>query len=112
MASESQQKSNAAGLVLGICGVVLGVAALLFAFIPCLGALAFWPGVVAVILSLLGLFLSVRAKALPIIALVVSLAGTGVAYWQGERVKQAAEELKKELEKKLQDTSPSKGKND
>jgi hypothetical protein len=100
MASQSQPaKSNAAGLTLGIIGLVLGVAALLFSFIPCLGAIAFWPGVAACVLSLLGIFLSVRAKALPIIALVISLAGSGIAYWQSTRAEAFAKEAKDALEK-------------
>jgi hypothetical protein len=84
--------SNAAGLTLSIIGLVFGTCALLFSFIPCLGYLALYPGIVATILSAIGLFVSTRSKALPITALVVSVLSVGIAYWQGERIKKAAEE--------------------
>ena len=79
-------KSNATGLTLSIIGLVLGVLALLFSFIPCLGYYALWPGVVAVILSAIGLATSTAAKQVPIIALVVSVLCCGIAYWQGTRI--------------------------
>jgi hypothetical protein len=101
MASGFQQppvKSNATGMALGISGLVIGILALLFSFIPCLGALAFWPGVVAVVLSALSVVTSVRAKGLAIAALVVSISSTGVAYWQWTRVKDVGEDLKGRLD--------------
>jgi membrane protein DedA with SNARE-associated domain len=87
-------KSNATGLTLSIIGLVLGVLALLFSFIPCLGYYALWPGVVAVILSAIGLATSTAAKQVPIIALVVSVLGCGIAYWQGTRIDKVKDDVK------------------
>jgi membrane protein DedA with SNARE-associated domain len=91
--------SGTAGFVLSIIGITLGVLALALSLVECLGVFAFWPGVFAVILSVLGLVLSKGNKALPIIAVVVSVLATGIAYWQGTRIearlKRAAEEGQK-----------------
>lgn len=98
--------SNALGMALGISGLVIGILALLFSFIPCIGVLAFWPGVAAAGLSAAGIFLSVRSKGLPIAALIISLISVGIAYYQGEQAKKVAEEVKKqgeELEKDLKE---------
>src|SRR5262249_53879982 len=67
------ERNNDAGLILGIVGLVFGTMTLLFSFIPCLGVLAFWPGIVAALISALGLFVSVRSRAIPATALVFSL---------------------------------------
>jgi hypothetical protein len=102
--AEAPAKSNAGGLAMSIVALVLGTCALLFSFIPCLGYLAIYPGAVAIILSVIGLFMSVRSKALPITAVVVSVLSVGIAYWQGERIKEAAREgeriLKEEQERR------------
>jgi hypothetical protein len=96
-AAEVPAKGGAAGLALSIIALVLGTLALLFSFIPCLGYLAIYPGVVAIILSGLGLFLSVRGKGLPATALAVSVLSVGIAYWQGTRAEKVATDLEKGL---------------
>ena len=88
-------KSNAAGLTLSIIGLVFGTCALLFSFIPCIGALALWPGIVAVVISGIGLMTSVRAKALPITAVAVSALSIGFALWQRSRVEAVVDDLEK-----------------
>lgn len=102
-APKAPAKSNAAGLALSIIGLVLGVCALLFSFIPCLGTLAFWPGVVAIIISVIGLVVSTSSKALPITAVVVAALGTGIAYWQGTRIKDAVQEGVKQGQQAIDD---------
>lgn len=103
-APKEAPKSNAAGLALSIIGLVLGVCALLFSFIPCLGTLAFWPGV---IISVIGLVVSTSSKALPITAVVVAALGTGIAYWQGTRlekggdIQKGVEQFGKDVQKGL-----------
>ena len=110
-------KGNAAGLTLSIIGLVFGTGALLFSFIPCIGAWALWPGIVALVLSGIGLFVSTAAKALPITAVAVSALSIGFALWQQSRVdkvidkgketvdqigkdlKQGTEEWRKEMER-------------
>jgi hypothetical protein len=109
-AKRAEVKSNATGLALGISGLVLGVLALLFSFIPCVGVLAFWPGIVASALSVLGLVLSIRSKGLPIAALLVSLASVGIAYWQGERAAKVAGDVKQQIEKNQKNDAPDKWK--
>lgn len=91
-------KGNAGGLALSIVGLVLGTCALLFSFIPCLGYLAIYPGAVAIIISLVGLFISTRSKGLPLTALVVSVLSVGIAFWQGVRVEEVGKDLKKGAE--------------
>jgi hypothetical protein len=90
--------SNAAGLTLSIVGLVFGTLALLFSFIPCIGALALWPGIVALVLSGIGLFVSVRAKALPITAVAVSALSIGFALWQQARVDKVIDKGKEAIE--------------
>jgi hypothetical protein len=94
-------KSNAAGLTLSIIGLVFGTCALLFSFIPCLGYLALYPGIVAAVLSAIGLFVSTQSKSLPITAVVVSILSVGIAYWQGERAKQVVKEGQEFLDKNV-----------
>jgi hypothetical protein len=96
-AAAAPARGNAAGLTLSIIGLVVGTCALLFSFIPCFGALALYPGIVATVLSLIGLFVSTQAKALPITAVAISILSVGIAYWQGERFKQAAIETERVL---------------
>jgi hypothetical protein len=88
-----------AGFTISIIALVLGTCALLFAFIPCLGIYAMYPGGFAVLLSILGIVLSKGSKVLGIIAVAVSLAGTGVAYWQYTALKKAAQDVQKDLDK-------------
>ena len=90
-------KSNDSGLVLGIIGLVFGTLALMFSFIPCLGMFALYPGILAAILSAIGLFLSVRSKALPAVALAVSIGSIGMALWQESRVKGVGNEIEQKL---------------
>jgi len=75
-------KSNDSGLVLGIIGLVFGTFSLLFSAIPCIGMLAFWPGVISAVISALGLLVSVRSRVVPIIALAVSVLAIGISLWQ------------------------------
>lgn len=92
-------RSNAAGLTLSIIGLVLGTLSLLLSFIPCVGALALWPGIVSIVLSGIGLVTSVRAKALPITAVAVSALSIGFAVWQRSRVEVVLDEGQKALQK-------------
>jgi len=71
-----------AGQSLGIAGLILGILAFLFAFIPCVGLLALIPGIIAIVLSSIGLSQARRhdgAKGLNIGALLVSIIGTCIA---------------------------------
>lgn len=70
-----QVKSNA-GQTLGIIALILGIISLLFAFIPCVGMLAFAPAGIALLLSTIGLVQANKnngAKGLNLGALIVSV---------------------------------------
>jgi hypothetical protein len=71
-AAVSRPQSNATGLTLSICGLVLGILALLFSFIPCIGALALWPGLLATALSAIGMMTLVGSKGIGIAPVLVS----------------------------------------
>jgi len=83
---EQNQTSNPnAGKTLGIIGLVLGILTAVISFIPCLGALAIYPGVVAIILSIISMYQANKAKVssgLAIAGLVCSIIGTVIAGWQ------------------------------
>lgn len=100
MSQESSQTSTA-GKVLGISGFVLGICAFAFSFIPCLGMYAMYPGVVAVLLSGTALALAIKGnapKGIIIAALIVSVAGTGIAVNKYIKVKKQMESIAKGLE--------------
>ena len=77
-----EQVRTNAGQTLGIIGLILGILCLFLAFIPCIGFLAIAPGVIAIILSAIGLNQANRnngAKGLNIGALIVSILGVAIA---------------------------------
>ncbi len=72
-----------AGHGLGVAGLVLGILCLFMAFIPCVGVIAIGPGVVAIVLSIVGLVQASNnngAKGINIAALIVSGIGTLIAF--------------------------------
>ena len=74
-------KTNA-GHGLGVAGLVLGILCFFMAFIPCVGVIAIGPGVVAIVLSIVGLIQASKnngAKGINIAALIVSGIGTLIA---------------------------------
>jgi len=74
-------KTNA-GHGLGVAGLVLGILSLFMAFIPCVGVIAIGPGVIAIVLSIVGLVQANKdngAKGINIAALVISGLGTLIA---------------------------------
>lgn len=78
---EVEQK-NTAGQGFGITALILGIIALLIAFIPCIGMLALIPGVLGIIFAIVGLNQAAQANAargLVISALVISILGTTIA---------------------------------
>ena len=75
-------KTNA-GHGLGVAGLVLGILCLFMAFIPCVGVFAIGPGIVAIILSIVGLIQANKnngSKGINIAALIVSGLGTIIAF--------------------------------
>ncbi|UCG28930.1 MAG: hypothetical protein JSV24_06095 [Bacteroidales bacterium] len=81
-----EEQKSTAGQGLGIAGLILGIIAFIFAFIPCFGWVALIPGFIAVALSIVALTQANKAngaKGLIIAALVVSIIATSVAILQG-----------------------------
>jgi len=77
---------------MGIIALVLGSLSIILSFVPCVGILAFYSGIVAAILSIIALVMANSAKAsksMAIIALVVSIASVGVGWWQAHRLANA-----------------------
>lgn len=71
---EEYNKSTV-GQVTGIVGIVMGIIALIVAFIPCIGVVAFVPGGIAIIFSIISIVQASRgngAKALGIVSFVIS----------------------------------------
>jgi hypothetical protein len=102
----SEETTNA-GKGLGIAGFVLGLIALIFAFVPCLGMYAMFPGIIAIILSGIAFMQANKgngSKGLIIAALVVSILGTAIAVYQYTVLSHAATELSDDL-KELEDAS-------
>ena len=101
MSEESTQTTSNAGKGFGIAGFVLGLIALIFSFIPCLGMYAMFPGFLAIILAAVALMQANKGngpKGLIIPALIVSLIGTAVAVYQYSVLKEAASFIKENLE--------------
>jgi hypothetical protein len=98
---EQNQTSNPnAGKTLGIIGLVLGILTAVISFIPCLGALAIYPGVLAIILSVISMIQANKAKVssgLAIAGLVCSLVGTSIAGWQMYTINKGVEILNESI---------------
>ena len=104
------EENNKSGLVkgLGIGGLVLGIVALIISFVPCLGAYAIYPGILAIIMSIFGMVKASKQglkKGLLIAALIISVIGSGIAAWQYSNllaVESAAEDAMEQMEKELE----------
>lgn len=72
-----QERTNA-GQTLGIIGLILGILTFMLGFIPCVGVIAIFPGVIAIVLSGIGLAQANKnngARGINIGALIVSVIG-------------------------------------
>ncbi|MDX9769001.1 MAG: hypothetical protein RBT19_01465 [Tenuifilaceae bacterium] len=70
-----EYRKSTEGQVMGIIGIVMGIISLIVAFIPCVGIVAFLPGGLAIIFSIISIVQASRgngSKSLGIISLVVS----------------------------------------
>lgn len=73
------------GKGLGIAGLVLGIIAVVFSFIPCIGLFSLLPGIVGIILSSISITQSNKVRASKSIAtagLVCSVIACSLASWQ------------------------------
>jgi uncharacterized membrane protein HdeD (DUF308 family) len=94
-----QNKSNSYK-VISIIALVLGICAFVFSFVPCLGTWAVFPGVIALVLGIIG-FLQARKinapKGLAIAGIILAFLGSTVAIWQMSAIDSAIKETDKAL---------------
>lgn len=67
---------------MGIIGIVLGIISLIVAFIPCVGIVAFFPGVLAIVFSIISIVQASNGngkKGLGIAALIISIVSVVIA---------------------------------
>ncbi len=86
---------------LGIAGLVLGIIALIVSFIPCFGIYAFYIGILSIIISVIGIVFAVKkkvGKGLLIAAIIISLVGSSIAYWQYTKIASIANDLQQEIQ--------------
>ena len=105
MSQGTKPQRNASGDANGfaIGGLAIGILALVLSIVPCVGALAIFPGIVAVLLSAIGLRVSLGRKStvggMVISALVVSILSVLIgAFWM-HSLHQAGRELQRKVEK-------------
>lgn len=83
---ETTTKTSASGKGLGIAALVIGIVTVIWSIVPILGASAFWPSVLGLVLGMAGLVMAVRGqnakKGIIIAGFVLCIVSTGVsAYW-------------------------------
>jgi len=70
-----EYEKSSAGQGISLAGLIIGIIALFISFMPCIGFAALFPGVIAIILSVVGLSQASRANGkmgMPIAATVIS----------------------------------------
>jgi hypothetical protein len=101
MENTTSNSNPNAGKGLGIAGLVLGIIAVVFSFVPCLGAYAVFPGALAIVLSAISISQANKAnapKGLAIAGLVCSIVGTSIGAWQWYTLNKAANAIKEGIE--------------
>jgi hypothetical protein len=81
-----EQTTSTAGKGLGIAALVIGIICVIWSIIPILGAGAFWPSIIGLVLGTIGLIMAVRGlnpkKGIIITGFILCLIATGIAtYW-------------------------------
>jgi len=92
--------SNKPSNTLAIIGLVLGIIAAIFSFIPCVGTLAFIPGVVGLILGVISLMKARDAghpQGLSISVIVVSIIACAISAYQIFAIGSMASDMKSEM---------------
>jgi hypothetical protein len=86
-----------AGKGLGIAGMVLGIVAVIFSFVPCLGVYALIPGLIGLVLSIVSFVQANKAgaaKGMAIAGIVCSLVGCAIAGYQWKKINDISNEIK------------------
>jgi hypothetical protein len=97
----SESNSNA-GKGLSIAGLVVGILSAILSFVPCMGMYAIYIGPVGLILAGVGFFQANKAgasKGMAIAGIVLSIAATGIAYWQYTKIQEGLNVLNEEFKK-------------
>lgn len=98
---EQTTTNSKAGKGMGIAGMVLGIIAAIFSFIPCLGMYAFIPGIVGLVLSVVSIMQANKVgapKGMAIAGIVCSLIGCAIAGWQYSKVSEGLDKIKDGIE--------------
>ena len=99
--TDSTSNPNA-GKTLGIIGMILGIIAVIFSFIPCLGIYALYPGILGFVLSLISFVQANKAgaaKGMAIAGIVCSILGCIIAGYQLKKLSDFSNDLDKEMKK-------------
>lgn len=104
----TEPKDSGTVTVMSVIGFVFGLIGMLGSFIPCIGALAFFIGIPAAIISAIGLGIAYSQnakKTFAIVAVTISLIGVAVSGFQyfsimgaGNEAKRLLDQYRKELE--------------
>lgn len=109
--ASTELKDSGTVTAMSVIGLVFGLIGMLGSFIPCIGALAFYVGIPAAIISAIGLGIAYSQNAkrtFAIVALTISLIGVVISGWQYFSIRGAGNEAKREIEQwGKQSTSPS-----
>ena len=78
--------TSTSGKGLGIAALVIGIITVIWSLIPILGASAFWPSLLGLVLGIIGLVMAVRGqnakKGIIIAGFILCIVSTGIsAYW-------------------------------
>jgi hypothetical protein len=98
--------------VFGIISLVLGILAFLFSFIPCLGSYALFPGVIGIVLGIVGFVQAGKVKAskgIVIAGIVLSLLGSIIAGYQLRAMGKAVSAIDETIKKDSTDMNQLKG---
>lgn len=83
--AQTELKDSGTVTVMSVIGFVFGLIGMLGSFIPCLGSFAFFIGIPAAIISVIGLFIAYSRnakKTFAIVAVTISLIGVVISGWQ------------------------------
>lgn len=94
-------KDSGVVIAVSVVGFVFGLVGLLASFVPCLGALAFYVGVPAIVISGVSLFIAYNQNAkrtFSIIALTISIIGVCVSGLQYYTIKSEANKIQRSFD--------------
>lgn len=94
---ERDLKESGTVTALSVIGLVFGLIGMLGSFIPCVGALAFYIGIPAALVSGIGLAIAYNQNArrtFAIVALTISLIGVVISVWQYSSIISGGEEAR------------------